>query len=113
MPGKPIDFDEVIEIARALPEVEEVASRRGPSLNLRGRMLACPAIHKSAEPGSLVVRIDFDDREELIAGAPDVYYVTDHYVGYPSVLVRLDRIGRDALRDLLLMACRFAGARSR
>ncbi len=26
-------------------------------------------------------------RAELLAAAPDVYYVTDHYVGYSAVLV--------------------------
>jgi hypothetical protein len=36
--------------------------------------------NRSAEPASLVVRVDFDDRAELLAAAPDVYYVTDHYV---------------------------------
>jgi hypothetical protein len=38
-----------------------------------------------------------------------VYYLTDHYVNYPSVLVRLPRVHRDALRGLLVMAQRFAG----
>jgi hypothetical protein len=30
--------------------------------------------------------------------------VTDHYVNYPIVLVRLSRIQLDALKDLLTMA---------
>ena len=41
---------------------------------------------------SLVVRVDFDDRAELLAAAPDVYYVTDHYLDYNTVLVRLSRV---------------------
>jgi hypothetical protein len=59
---------------------------------------------RSAEPASLVVRVDFDDRAELLAAAPDVYYVTDHYVGYNAVLVRLSRVNLDLLWDLLGMA---------
>jgi hypothetical protein len=51
-----------------------------------------------------VVRVDLDDRAELLAAAPDVYYVTDHYLGYSAVLVRLSRITPDVLRDLLGMA---------
>jgi len=39
-------------------------------------------VHRSAEPGSLAVRVDFDDRAELLAADPDVYYVTDHYLNY-------------------------------
>jgi len=51
--------------------------------------------------------VDFDDRAELLAADPDVYYVTDHYVGYNAVLVRLSRVNRDVLRDLLGMAYKF------
>ena len=75
------------------------------------------AINKSAEPDSLVVRVDFDQRAELIAAEPEIYYVTDHYVDYSSVLVRLTRIRRDALEDLLQSSRRFvrqlAGPRPR
>ena len=47
-------------------------------------------------------------REELLAAEPDIYYITEHYVNYPSILVRLPRIHADALRDLLGMAWQFA-----
>jgi hypothetical protein len=104
---KPRGFDAVREAVRELPDVEESAGRGAPCLKVRGRLLACPAIHKSAEPDSLVVKIDLDRRAELIAADPDVYYVTDHYVKYPSVLVRLSRIHRDSLRDLLSMSRQF------
>jgi hypothetical protein len=109
MPGKPLDFDVVCELAQALPDVEVITGPRGPSLKISGRLLACPAINKSAEPHSLVVKIGFDQRASLIEEDPDVYYVTDHYVNYPSVLVRLSRIRRDSLRGLLRMACKFVG----
>ena len=102
-----IDFDTVRKIGLALPDVEESTSYGVSSLKVCGKLLACPAINKSAEPGSLAVRVSFDERDELIAGDPDVYYVTDHYVNYPSVLVRLSRIRRDALQDLLLMSWKF------
>ena len=38
---------------------------------------------------------------------PDIYYVTDHYVPYNVVLVRLSRVNRDMLRDLFGMAHKF------
>ncbi len=63
--------------------------------------------NRAAEPASLVVRVDFDVRAELLDAAPAVYYVTDHYVGYSAVLVRLFRVNPDALRDLLGMAYKF------
>ena len=46
-----------------------------------------------------------------MAADPDVYYVTDHYVNYPTVLVRLSRIHMDALRDLLGMSWLFVNAK--
>ena len=110
MPRKPINFDTVRELGLGLPGVDEGTTYGSPALKVRGKMFACMAIHKSADPGSLAVRIAFDQRDQLIAEDPDTYYVTDHYVSYPCVLVRLGRVHRDALRDLLLMAWRFESA---
>jgi hypothetical protein len=107
MPRSTIDFDTVRKIGLALPGVEESTAYRSPALKVHGKLLACIAVHRSAEPGSLAVRVDFDDRAELLAADPEVYYVTDHYVGYTAVLVRLSRVNRDVLRDLLGMAYKF------
>ena len=52
-----------------------------PALKVRGSMFVCIAAHKSAEPDSLVVMMDFDDRDALIEDDPDTYYLTEHYVG--------------------------------
>ncbi len=107
MPRAKIDFETVRRIALDLPGVEESTTYGSPSLKVRGKLLAVIPIHKSAEPDSLAVRIAFDRRAELLAAAPEVYYLTDHYVNYPVVLVRLSRIHPDALRDLLGMGWRF------
>jgi hypothetical protein len=90
-----------------LPGVEESTAYGFPALKLRGQLLACVPTNRSAEPNSLVVRMDLDDRAELLAADPDVYYVTDHYVGFSAVLVRLSRVNHDVLRDLLGMAYKF------
>lgn len=87
--------------------VEENTGYGAPALKVGGKLLACFPTHKSAEPDSLVVRIDFADRDELIAAAPDTYYVKDHYKDYSAVLVRLSRIDADRLCDLLRGAWRF------
>ena len=101
-------FAVVLAAARSLLDVETSTTWGASALKVRGKLIACEAIHKSAEPNSIVVKIGMDQRAELIAAEPDVYYITDHYVNYPSVLVRLSRINGDALRDLLGMAWRFA-----
>ena len=107
MPRSTIDFDIVRKIGLALPGVEESTAYGSPALKVHGKLLACVPAHRSAEPGSLVIRVDFDDRAELLAADPDVYYVTDHYVPHNVVLVRLSRVNRDALRDLLGMSHKF------
>lgn len=95
------------KIGLALPGVRESTAWGSPALKLRGKLLACIPTHRSAEPGSLVVRMNLDDRAELLAAAPDVYYVTEHYVGYTAVLVRLSRVTPDVVRDILGMAHKF------
>jgi hypothetical protein len=95
-----------------MPDVEETASSRGPGLKLRGSLLACPAIHKSAEPDTLMVRISFDERARLLASEPETYYLTDHYLKHPAVLVRLSRISRGALSELLEDAWQFVAAKA-
>jgi hypothetical protein len=102
-----VGFETVWKIGLALPGVEKSTTFGTPSLKVRGRLLACRALHRSAEPGSLVLAVDIAQRDDLIAADPDVYYVTDHYVDYATVLVRLSRIHHDALRDLMQMGWRF------
>src|SRR5271168_763305 len=112
MPKSKINFDTVRKIGLALPGVEDSTAYGNLALKAHGKLLACVPTHRSAEPGSLVVNVAFDDRAQLLAEAPDVYYVTEHYVGYPSVLVRLSRVSPDVLRDLLGMAYKFVTRKS-
>ena len=63
MPQRRMSFDDVRRIGRALPDVVEGTMFGKPALKVRGKMIACMASHKSAEPGSLVVRMGFDDRD--------------------------------------------------
>src|SRR4030095_12215991 len=109
MAKKTIHFDVVREIALALPDVEETTICGAPCCKLRRKLLTCQALDKSVEPNTLAVRIDFDQRAELLAADASVYYVTDHYMNYPTVLVRLPRVDQDSLRALLVMAWRFIG----
>lgn len=96
-----IGFETVREIGLALPDVEESTSWGSPSLKVRGHMFTCIPVNKSAEPDSLVVRLRVEDRDALLAEAPDTYYLPEHYVDWPCVLVRFRRIRRDALEDLI------------
>ena len=113
MPRKGAGFDVVRRMGLALSDVEEGTAYGSPALTVRGKMFACLAVHRSAEPNTLAVSIDFDQRDELISEEPKTYYLTDHYVNYPYVLVRLAHIRQDALRDLLLMGWRFVSTTNR
>lgn len=107
------NFDRVRQIGFTFPGVVESTAYGSPALKLKGKLLACMASHRSAEPGSLVVCVSFADRRALIEEAPEIYYVTEHYLNYESVLVRLSRIGLDVLRDLLRMAYRFVSGKAK
>ena len=107
MPRRRVTFDTVCKLGLKLPGVEEGTMYGTPALKVGGKLLACIPSHKSAEPGSLAVRLDFEQRDALLADAPEAYYVKPHYVDYPCVLVRLARITPDALQDLLTASWRF------
>jgi len=111
MPADP--FEAVRAVGLTLPDVEATTRYDGsPVLKVRGVFLAGLAMHGSAEPATLVVRMDLEERDWLLEDAPDTYYVTDYYRSYPIVLVRLSRIDRDALHDVLSVSWRLAAAKA-
>jgi hypothetical protein len=102
-----------IKMGATLPDVEQTTTWGAPALKARGRMMACQAINKQAEPNTLVVCMSISERDELIAADPNTYYLKPHYENYPCVLVRLSRIQPDALRDLLRMGWEFARSQAK
>jgi hypothetical protein len=97
------EYKRVCEIARRLPGVEESASYGTPALKVKGRFLC--RLRTEAE-GALAIRCDFLDRQILLQADPEVFFVTDHYLDYPMVLVRLEKIRLSALPDLIERAWR-------
>ena len=106
-------FKPVEAIGRTLAGVELTTAFGKPALKVNDRMFVCIASHKSAEPDTLVVMMDFPDRDALLEDDPDTYYLKDHYVGYPCILARLAKVPADALRDLVVGAHRYVSATSR
>lgn len=107
-------FETVRRVGLALPGVEATVKYDGsPVLKVGGSFVAGLATHRSAEPETLVVRVGFDERRWLMEDAPETYYLTDYYRSYPVVLVRLPRVDRDALRDLLCVSWRLALTKTR
>ena len=97
------EYRRVCAIALALPGVEECSSYGTPSLKVKGKILA--RLRSEAE-GALALRCDFLDRQILLQAAPRTFFVTDHYINYPMVLIRLDRVRKRELPNLIERAWR-------
>ena len=104
---KGTSFSRVEKYAMKYPGAERTSYFGKPAIKIGGQMMVCMPSHKSAEPDSLVVRIDFLERDLRIANEPDVYYVKPHYVNYPCVLTRLSQVSDSALKDLLESAYQY------
>src|SRR5258705_12691646 len=113
-PARADVFEIVRTVGLALPDVEATTRYDGsPVLKRGGSFMAGLASHPSAEPDTLVVRAGFEERDWLMEDAPETYYLTDYYRSYPLVLVRLSRIGPDALRDVLRVSWRITSIKTR
>jgi predicted enzyme related to lactoylglutathione lyase len=107
-----VDYATVRELALALADVVDSSTLRGIAYKARGKLLACKAIHRSAEPETLVVRVGAAARDRLLEAEPDSYYLTAHYLAHESVLVRMASIDRKGLQELLQLAWNFVTAAS-
>jgi hypothetical protein len=103
----PITFAAIRQIALSLDNVVESTSYGTPAFKVGGQLFA----RLREDIGALVIATDFQQREELMAADPDTYFITDHYLEYKWVLVRLSRVHPDAMRDLLRMAWKLAAAK--
>jgi hypothetical protein len=94
----PVTFDTVRQIAQTLLGAEESTSYGTPAFKVKGKLFARQ--HQDGE--SLVVGVNFDEREEMMSADPEKFYITDHYLNHPWMLVRMSKVRPDELRDLLI-----------
>ena len=92
-------YDDVRALALAWPGVEDGTSYGTPALKVRGKLLGRL---KEDATTLVVLGIDRDERDMLIEAAPEIFYVTDHYRDWPTVLVRLPAAVRADVEPLLL-----------
>ena len=97
-----VTFETVRQIAQTLPGAEESTSYGTPAFKVKGKLFTRQ--HQDGE--SLVIAVDFNEREEMMNAAPEKFYITDHYLNYPWMLVRMKQVNQDELRDLLMGAWR-------
>jgi len=101
---KIVTYDTVRRLGLQLPDVEEGTSYGTAALKVKGKLFV--RLHQDLD--KIVVRMPFDRRDEMIAADPETYFITDHYRGYPWVLVSLACPREDAVSDLLNTAYRAA-----
>jgi hypothetical protein len=101
-------YQQYLKVVLRLPGAEESTSYGTPAVKVKGKLLS--RLRTEAE-GALALRCDFMDRQILLQAAPDVFFLTDHYRDYPMILVRLDKIGRAELADVVLRGWRMVAPR--
>jgi len=105
-------WQDVRRIALSLPEVVE---RSPHDWRVKDKLLAwerplrradLEALGAAAPKGPILGAWvpDLDNKEARLGAQPTVYFTTPHFNGYPAVLVRLARIGKEDLRELLVEA---------
>jgi hypothetical protein len=108
-------WDDVRRIALELPETSEGVSRdlRHWRVKDKGFVWERPlrradleALGEAAPDGPILgARVEhLVAKEALLADDPSVFFTTPHFDGYPAVLVRLERIGLDDLREVIVEA---------
>ena len=103
----PLTLAQAFQIGQTFPGVEVSTYFNSPALKVRGQMMACVPSHKSAEPDSLLIRVDRHDRAALLSEAPDLYYAPVHYTGFDGVLIRLSGCTPELAHDLMARAWNF------
>ena len=78
-------YDELVALAREYPEVDESTSYGDPAVKRKGRAMF--ALKKDGE--TVAMKMDWENRDRFLGDQPDVFYITEHYYGWPWLLVRL------------------------
>ena len=108
-------WDDVRELALALPETSEVLSRELRQWRVKDKLFVwerplrksdLKALGDEAPDGPILgARVEhLVAKEALLADDPDLFFTTPHFDGYPAILVRLDRIGLEELREVVVEA---------
>jgi hypothetical protein len=91
--------DDVRAIALSLPGTTEEQWYHTPAYKVAGKGFL--RLRTEAEGGLVVFVSDLGEKEALLSSDSDAFFTTPHYDGYPVVLVNLDKIDHDELRELI------------
>jgi hypothetical protein len=96
-------YERYLKIALALPGAEASTSYGTPSVKVRGKIMSR---WRTEAEGAVAIRCDFLDRQILLQAQSEVFFLTDHYVNYPMILMRIEKASRDVLMDVVERAWR-------
>ena len=109
----------VRRLALSLPEAEDRSGETALSFAVRGKQFAWSYLERVGDKGPrqprldvLAVRCAAEEKEDLLASGPGKFFTTDHYRGFPAILVRLAAVDENELRALLTAAWRCQAPRS-
>lgn len=91
--------DDVRRIALSLPETIEKPWFGSPGFRVKDKGFL--RIRSEAEGGLVVFVADLDEKEALLASDPEKFFTTPHYDGHPTVLVHVDAVDVEELRELI------------
>ena len=94
------DWEEVPAIALALPGTELSTSYGRPAVKVRGKAFLYPG----REEGSFAVASPLPEKEMLIETDPETFWESDHYRGWPAVLVRYGSAERERIERVIARA---------
>ena len=108
-------WDDVRRLALELPETNEVTSRERAQWRVKDKLFVwerplrrsdLEALGDSAPDGPILgARVEhLVAKEAMIADDPSVFFTTPHFDGYPAVLVQLEKIGLEDLREVIVEA---------
>jgi hypothetical protein len=95
-----VTVDTTRQLLLSFPGVEEGPCYGTAGFRVRGKFLA----RLRDDDTILVVKCGDMERDLRMHADPATFFTTDHYRGYPTVLVRLDSVTQDDLRDVLEVA---------
>jgi hypothetical protein len=81
-----------------LPGTTEGLSHGTPAFYVNKKILV-----RLWENGEVLV-VHTDEREKWMQADPETFFITDHYRNYPYMLIRLDKVQPDVLKQLLTAA---------
>jgi hypothetical protein len=96
-------YGRYLKVALALPGTEASMSYGTPAVKVRGKILSR---WRTEAEGALAIRCDFLDRQILLQAQPEVFFLTDHYLNYPMILMHIEKASRDVLVDVTERAWR-------